>query len=60
MVKLASSLPLLKSFHQAAAICDNGGIKLESIARPATSHKIASESIDRTLLPQRWFNGGSP
>jgi hypothetical protein len=60
MLKLASSLPLLKSFHQAAAICDSGGINVESIARPTISHKIASESIERALLPKRLFNGGSP
>jgi hypothetical protein len=60
MLKLASNLPLLKSFHQAVAIWDSGGIKLEFIARPATSQRIARESIDRTLLPKRVFNGDSP
>jgi hypothetical protein len=60
MLKLASNLPLLKSFHHAAAICDSGGIKVESIARPAISQSIARESIERTLLPKRLFNGGSP
>jgi hypothetical protein len=33
---------------------------VESIARPAISQSIARESIERTLLPKRLFNGGSP
>jgi hypothetical protein len=62
MVRLGNSLPLVQSFHHAAPICDNGGIKVESIARPATSHRSAKETTERTLVPKRLFfnDDGSP
>ena len=45
-------------FHHAAPICDNGGIKVESIARPVTSHSSANERREKKLVPKRLFTGG--
>ena len=53
ILRLVSSLPLLNSFHHAAPICDNGGIKVESITRPATSHRSANER-----RKERWCQSG--
>jgi hypothetical protein len=33
---------------------------VDCMTRPAASHKSASETIDKRLLPQRLFNDGSP
>src|ERR1044071_79627 len=54
-LRLAASLPLASSFHQAARMRESGGIKVESMTRPATSHKTARDRIDNALAPSRLF-----
>src|SRR5688500_19404902 len=53
VAKFGRSLPPAKSFHQAAPICETGGINAESQNRPATSHRTMSDASDRMLVLRR-------
>ena len=60
ITRFEKSLPLSNRRNQALPMCDSGGIKTESKVRPAISQRIASVTIEMTLILNRLFNGHSP